>query len=70
MVKFADVQEGSVVQLGRLNGARKELSHSVGFVARKEVTRIGTSTWSGIVVEVAPRQFELVAIHNVKAVLA
>lgn len=70
MVKFADVQTGSVVQLGRLNGVRSELSHSVGYVVRKEIKRIGTSTWSAILVQVAPRKFEFVAIHNIKEILA
>ncbi len=70
MVKFADVTPGSIVQLGRLNGARRDLSHNVGFVTRKLVTKIGNSTWSGIMVEVAPNHYELVAIHNIKEVLA
>jgi len=70
MVKFAEIVPGSVVQLGRFNGDRAELSHMVGFVTAKRVTKIGNSTWTGIEVQVAPRRTEMVALHNVKEILA
>lgn len=70
MVKFREVQEGSVVQLGRFNKGRDFLNYGVARVVRKEITKIGNNTWTGIVVEHAPNKFELVALHNIKAVLA
>ena len=70
MVKFREVQEGSVVQLGRFNKTRAPLSHAVGMVTRREITKIGKNTWTGFVVQISPRKFELVALHNIKAVLA
>lgn len=70
MVKFAEVREGSVVQLGRFNKTRTDLSHAVGIVQSKQVCKIGNSTWSAIAVQVAENHVELVALHNIKGVLA
>lgn len=70
MVKFADVIPGSVVQLGRLNKERSKLSYAVALVREKKATKIGNSVWTGIEVEVAPRQYETVALHNIKTILA
>lgn len=70
MVKFADVIPGAVVQLGRFNKERSKLSYAVGMVKDKQVTKIGNSVWTGIRVEVAPRRYELVSLHNIKAILA
>jgi len=70
MVKFADVTPGSVVQLGRFNKDRSPLSHSVGMVVGKEITKIGNSTWAGLLVQVGPRQVELVSLHNIRSILA
>jgi|688.fasta_scaffold35191_9 hypothetical protein len=70
MVKFADVTPGSVVQLGRFNKDRSPLSHSVGMVVSKEITKIGNSTWTAIGVQVGPRQVEMVSLHNIRELLA
>lgn len=70
MVKFAEVREGSVVQLGRFNKTRSGLSHGVGLVVGKEVCKIGNSTWTAIAVQVAEDHVELVSLHNIKGVLA
>jgi hypothetical protein len=70
MVKFAAVTPGSVVQLGRFNKERSPLSYAVGMVVRKEITKIGNSTWTGVLVQVAPKQVELVALHNIRSILA
>jgi len=69
MVKFAAVTPGSVVQLGRFNKTRKELSNSLGVVTEKRTLKIGTSTFSAIFVEVAPNRVEEVALPNIRAVL-
>ena len=70
MVKFAAVTPGSVVQLGRFNKERSPLSYAVGMVVRKEITKIGNSTWTGVLVQVAPKRVELVALHNIRSILA
>lgn len=70
MVKFADVIPGSVVQLGRFNKERSKLSHAVALVHSKKATKIGNSVWTGIKVEVAPRRYEMIALHNIKDILA
>lgn len=70
MVKFAEVREGSVVQLGRFNKTRSELSHAVGLVQGKQVCKIGNSTWTAIAVQVAEDHVELVSLHNIKGLLA
>ena len=69
MVKFAQVVEGSVVQLGRFNKADSVHSHKVGIVKSKQVTKIGNSVWSGITVQVGPNEFVLANITNIKAIL-
>jgi hypothetical protein len=69
MVKFAQVQEGAVVQLGRFNKSNSEHSHKVGLVVSKQTLKIGKSVWSAITVEVEPGQRLLVNINNIKSIL-
>ena len=69
MVKFAAVTPGSVVQLGRFNKDRKDLSYSLGVVTEKRTLKIGTSTFSAIFVEVAPGCVKIVSLPNIRAVL-
>lgn len=70
MVKFAEVREGSIVQLGRFNKFNAEHSHKSGIVIGKETVKIGKSVWSAITVQVGPKEFVVANITNIKAVLA
>ena len=70
MVKFAEVVEGSIVQLGRFNKENAVHSFKSGIVTGKEVIKIGKSVWSAITVQVGPKEFVVANITNIKAVLA
>ena len=70
MVKFAEVQKDSIVQLGRFNKDKAEHSYKVGIVTAKTVTKIGNSVWSAITVQVSPKKFVVASIHNIREVLA
>lgn len=70
MVKYAAVQPGTVVQLGRFNKERVGMSHKVGIVTEKRTVKFGNSTWSGIGVEIEPGHIEMVALHNIKEILS
>lgn len=70
MVKYAAVQPGTVVQLGRFNKERSGMSHKVGMVTEKRTVKFGNSTWSGIGVEIEPGHIEMVALHNIKEILS
>lgn len=68
MVRFAQVQPGAKVQLGRMYGPRSQFSHMEGEVVEKLVTKINNSVWSAIVVRTSPRKKVMVQIHNIKAI--
>lgn len=70
MVKFAEINEGSVVQLGRFNKEMTKHSHKSGMVVKKLVTKIGKNVYTGIVVQTGAREKIEVQLHNVKAILA
>jgi hypothetical protein len=70
MVKFAEVREGSIVQLGRFNKANAEHSFKSGIVASKQTVKIGKSVWSAITVQVGPKEFVVANINNIREVLA
>lgn len=70
MTKYAEVQKDSIVQLGRFNKDKAEHSYKTGIVTGKKVTKIGNSIWTAITVQVAPREYIVASITNIKAVLA
>jgi hypothetical protein len=70
MVKFAEISEGSVVQLGRFNKEMTKHSHKSGMVVSKLVTKIGKNVYTGVVVQTGEREKIEVQLHNIKAVLA
>ena len=70
MVKFAEVSEGSVVQLGRFNRDRVQFSFKTGLVLRKLTTKIGRNVYTAIVVQTGDREQVEVQLHNIRGVLA
>ena len=70
MVKFAEIAEGSVVQLGRFNKAMSKHSFKSGMVVQKLVTKIGKNVYTAVVVQTGEREKIEVQLHNIKAVLA
>lgn len=70
MVKFAEIAEGSVVQLGRFNKAMTEHSFKTGMVVSKSTLKIGKNVYTAVTVQTGPREKIEVQLHNIKAVLA
>ena len=70
MVKFAEISEGSVVQLGRFNKEMAKHSHKSGIVVRKLVTKVGKNVYTAIVVQTGNREKIEVQLHNIREVLA
>jgi hypothetical protein len=70
MVKFAEISEGSIVQLGRFNKEMTKHSFKQGMVLRKLVTKIGKNVYTGVVVQTGEREKIEVQLHNIRNVLA
>lgn len=70
MVKFAQVEAGQVVQLGRFYKEMSKHSNKQALVVEKQVAKIGKNVYTAILVQVGPRERVLVALHNIKEVLA
>jgi hypothetical protein len=70
MVKFAEIASGSVVQLGRFNGERREHSFKTGMVVEKLTVKLGNNVYTAIVVQTGAREKLEVQLHNIQAILA
>lgn len=70
MVKFAQVQEGQVVQLGRFYKEQSKHSFKTALVVAKRTLKIDKNVYTAIVVKVSDREKIEVALHNIKEILA
>ena len=70
MVKFAQIQKDSVVQLGRFYKDMSKYSGKTGIVVAKQTLKIGKNVYTSIAVKVGPKDTIEVALHNIKENLA
>ena len=70
MVKFAQIQKDSVVQLGRFYKEMSKHSGKTGIVVAKRTLKIGKNVYTSIAVKVSNKDTIEVSLHNIKEILA